>query len=142
MAWTLPITRVVGDAVIAGDWNTYVGGNSNWLFGDPSWQSFVFVNSWAVGGTGQPGYRLVGPRVYLRGQVSGGASNTTMATLPPGYWPTSTVNQLVSEPGAAGTPPVAFGIYIVGETGAVDLYGGFSTGTVISLDGVSFDAAV
>lgn len=54
------------------------------------WIPFNLQNSWAaVGGIDTPGYLMEpGGKVWMRGEVSGGTSNTALALKIPGYGPT------------------------------------------------------
>lgn len=56
----------------------------------PVWIAPTLVNSWRIYGSGftDPGYRIVGDVVQLRGMMTGGAMTSTMFILPGGYRPT------------------------------------------------------
>jgi len=53
-----------------------------------AWTALSLTNGWAnVGGWGSAQYRKVGDMVQLRGVVSGGTANSSVATLPAGFRP-------------------------------------------------------
>lgn len=56
---------------------------------DSGWQSPAFVNGWVdYGAPWSPAqYRRLNGVVYMRGIVKNGTLNTTIFTLPAGYWP-------------------------------------------------------
>jgi hypothetical protein len=58
-----------------------------------SWASLALVNAWTNYGSGYApaAWSQVGDEIYLRGMVTGGASGTTITTMPVGTRPPYTV---------------------------------------------------
>lgn len=61
---------------------------------DSGWINLPLVNSWTSSLSETPQYRKLNGAVYFRGVATGG-SNATLATLPAGYRPLSTIRMLV-----------------------------------------------
>jgi len=94
-----------------------------------AWTALTLTNSWTnVGGWGTAQYRKVGDMVQLRGVVTGGIANSSVATLPTGYRP---VDQITIPYAANGTGANYMSIT---PTGTIQP---FAAGYV-SLTGVSF----
>ena len=132
MGWTTPKTWAVGDPGTASDLNTYIRDNSAYLYGDTTWSSVTFTNSWAATGSYTVGYRRIGSEVALKGTVTGGANGTSVFTLPVGYRPLQQSNT------PSETPSLGTACYIaVATAGTVTVQG--ITGTPnVTLDAVRF----
>lgn len=137
MSWVTPITHTTGDPIVVSDFNTYVNGNTNYLYGNTGWTSLAgtLVNSWSASSGTFVGCRRAGTMVFLRGWVQGGANNTQVLTLPSGYYPVYTWNGPVQTPGVGSAYLCAINPSTI--NGELDLFG-FSGTPIISLDGVSF----
>lgn len=85
--WTTPISHATGDPIVASDFNLYVAGNANYLYGDTGWTTPSFINSWST--PQDAAYRRVGNLAMLRGSVQGGANGSAAFVLPSGYRPTN-----------------------------------------------------
>jgi hypothetical protein len=76
---------------------------TNWILTsgaqDSGWITPTLGNSW-VTSTYTPMYRIVGNRVILRGDLSGGTNGTTAWTMPSGYRPVQYVQFAAFGPGA------------------------------------------
>lgn len=90
---------------------------------DSGWITAALANSWA-NALGTWGYRLIGNRVYLRGDINGGANNSSPFTLPTGYRPAQFVlgssaaydNSTIPQPSmmTIATNGVATAYYVAG----------------------------
>jgi hypothetical protein len=116
MSWSSPDSHVfvVSEVVTAATLNTYVRLNLDFLYGDTSWTAPTLTNGWVDSATGGPavGFRLIGTRVVMRGNVKSGTLNTSAFTLPVGYRPTATIS-------GCSESNSAFGVWIVTAAGAV-----------------------
>jgi hypothetical protein len=131
VAWSTPVIHATGDVVSASDWN--VGSNDlSYLYGDTSWTSVSYTNSWVDYGIGfQPVvFRKFGTRVAVRGRMKSGTLSAAAFTLPSGYRPPTTCDFAVASNGA-------FGLIDVSSAGVVTPIGG--SNTYYCLDGVFFD---
>jgi len=61
---------------------------------DSGWINLTLVNSWVVSLAETPQYRKLNGVVYLRGLITGGSA-ATVATLPAGYRPVSSIRNVV-----------------------------------------------
>jgi hypothetical protein len=128
MAWTAPSGHVwaVGEVLTAANLNTYSANNLSFLYGDTVWTAPTFTNSWVnfAGGFQVAGFRLIGTRVYLRGLVNSGTSNTSIFTLPAGYRPTAAEIFIIDFNLTAGELRIATtGTVVPNLTGYVSLTG-------------------
>ena len=103
---------------------------------DAAWIAPTFTNSWANGthGFANAGYRKVNGRIYLRGQIETGATNTSAFTLPAGYRPSAIAQFLVSSNFVSAGSTVT----IRTDGTVTPQWTSPSVGAVV-LDGISFD---
>lgn len=106
-AWGIPITDEVNRIASLTDSRT-----------PTTWTNLTLVNGWANLGGGNETfqYRKVGDMVQIRGMITGGAWNTTVATLPTGFRPLGALNSNVLSQGMppAGNPPPQLNINAAG----------------------------
>ena len=103
-----------------------------------AWTAPTLQNGWVYYGTGsgmaQPGYRLVGDVVQVRGAIKSGSTGSPIFTLPVGLRPAGGAETFVvsAGPGAARVE--------VSWTGTVRVLGylGGGTNAMVTLSGVSF----
>lgn len=135
MSWTAPSGHVwaTGEIVTAANMNTYIANDLTFLYGDTGWTAPTFTNSWANFSGFACGFRLVGTRVALKGTMQSGTWGSVAFTLPAGYRPPQTTDELVFSNGT--TSAVHMGI---STAGAVTPSGG-SAASSCSLDGIIFD---
>lgn len=128
---TLPLGAVGAYVVLTSDgtnWNVSAGNaDSGWLAG-----SWSFANGW--GSSNNATFRKIGNLVRFRGSWSVGTTtgNTTIATLPVGYRPAQTIQQVsfLDTSGVSGTCNIQ-------STGVIAIQSG-TPSTYTDIDGISF----
>lgn len=125
MAYSPPSghTFTTSEQVTAATLNTYMQGNTAFLYGDSAWIGATMQHSWTPTGAGfaTPAYRLQGTTVLLRGRIQSGTMSQSCLTLPVGYRPGN---------GALLFPCVsnlAFGMFQVDQNGLVTPITGVNT---------------
>lgn len=119
---------------------TVLSGSGNYLYDTvttavPAWNTCSYMNGWAGYGGGWPNAaytRTSASVVVLRGLVAGGAANSVICTLPPGFRPDS---QLIFQAQTSGTTAARVDVRTNGEV--VNVTG--ST-TWVELSGINFMA--
>ena len=104
--------------VVSGDYVAVLATGADRLIlgpvADTAWTAVTFTNSWVNLGPQPAQYRKIGDIVYVRGQISGGATSSSAFTLPAGFRPPLTLDlPLIA---FSGGPVVA--LAGVGATGA------------------------
>lgn len=135
MAWTLPRVWVAGEVPQSAELNK-IAANINFLRGDAAWTAPTMNSPWAnYGGAFAPaGYRKKGDRVHLRGLVQGGATASTIFTLPTGYRPDYNV--------AIQTTSNDLSARVGISSGGVVTFDAGSSGGWVCLDPVAFTATL
>lgn len=129
---------ILPDILVAGAW-MYIGGLWVQVSNNPEpVNAPTLINSWSNVGTPDEdaGYYKFADRVYIRGHLTGGASNTIAFVLPVGYRPARVVEFMcftTSGGGGSGGNSSAS----VDASGNVRLYMS-GTSTDVSLDSISF----
>lgn len=117
------------------------GDGTNWIIiggqQDSGWLTIgSFTNSW-TNGAPAVAYRLVGDRVYWRGNMSGGASGSQPFTIPAGYRHNVANALNISLVSYNSTPTAVAAAWNIVNSGANTVY--FASGGLsVDLDGVSY----
>lgn len=124
MAWTTPRTWTDGEVPTAAIFNTHVRDNIAWHHsGDGAWTSPAIGGGWsAYDATNWPvRYCHIGPFVRVEGLIAGGASGSTVFTLPATYRPGNDLIWCPSDSGA-GAPNAGYSELRINTDGTVVAY--------------------
>jgi hypothetical protein len=126
-------------SIILGAQNAFVvlvSDGTNWFVcegaQDSGWITPALGNSWVGANPPNPQYRLIGNRVQLRGQMSGGSTNTTAWTMPSGFYDPTQSTYIPAVATGASFPT----FLILGPNTVAPVFAG--TLSFFILDGISF----